>query len=361
VLNAVSPTTNTSLGYTPTQTTAEKTNAVAYDPSSFDVTPDQTVQGQLKNIIADDSPLLQQAKTRALSDMQSRGLLNSSLAIGAGHNAVIQNALPIAQQDASAFGQAMTNTVQAKNAAAYQNAQAKNQAYLQDAQLGTNVNLQNAGAVNTASGFMADAANKLQLAQIDNATRVALSNLDNQNRQILQTNQNLAQMFNQVVTNLTNIATNPTLDKNAKDDATATQMNMLNEALRAAGGIATNPISTPGAAVSGLNLSQFFQLQPPESPTEGTTPKNGDVRTNPDGTRQRYDEATKSWVSFTGTAGQNPASSTPVTPVTPQDGSVRANTANGTLERYDAAQKRWIPTQILPQPGRFPMMRPPGQ
>ena len=72
-----------------------------YDSTNWNTNPSQMVQGQLTNIIASDSPLIQQAKTGALQQMNQRGLINSSMAIGAGQDAVIRNALPIAQQDAT--------------------------------------------------------------------------------------------------------------------------------------------------------------------------------------------------------------------------------------------------------------------
>jgi hypothetical protein len=49
----------------------------------------QTVQNQLKGIIEANSPLMQQARTNALQAMNQRGLVNSSMAIGAGQDAVI--------------------------------------------------------------------------------------------------------------------------------------------------------------------------------------------------------------------------------------------------------------------------------
>lgn len=71
-------------------------------------TPDEksTVAGQLKSITQAGSPLLDQAETAAKQQMNARGLLNSSIAITAGQDALYRAALPIAQQDAQTFGRA---------------------------------------------------------------------------------------------------------------------------------------------------------------------------------------------------------------------------------------------------------------
>ena len=60
------------------------------------------VESRVNNIARSDSPLMQQARGAALQQMNDRGLINSSLGIGAAQDAVIRNALPIAQQDAGA-------------------------------------------------------------------------------------------------------------------------------------------------------------------------------------------------------------------------------------------------------------------
>ncbi len=69
----------------------------------WDVAPNETVRSQLQQIIADDSPLMQQARARAQQTANSRGLLNSSMAMTAADSAMYDAAMPIAQQDASTY------------------------------------------------------------------------------------------------------------------------------------------------------------------------------------------------------------------------------------------------------------------
>lgn len=65
------------------------------------VSENETVSGQIKKLIAEDSPLMEQARGSSQQQATARGLQNSSIAAQAGEQAVISSALPIAQQDAS--------------------------------------------------------------------------------------------------------------------------------------------------------------------------------------------------------------------------------------------------------------------
>ena len=79
-------------------------------PTLGTVSANQTVQGQMSNILDGNSPLMQRAKTRAAQEANKRGLLNSAMGVQAGEEAVLTAALPIAQQDADTYKtQALTN------------------------------------------------------------------------------------------------------------------------------------------------------------------------------------------------------------------------------------------------------------
>ena len=85
---------------------AAKMNATTYDPTkatanNWNVNSDQTVAGQVNGLISQNSPLLQQTQTKALEQANQRGLLNSSMAVGAAQSALYSAALPIAQADAA--------------------------------------------------------------------------------------------------------------------------------------------------------------------------------------------------------------------------------------------------------------------
>lgn len=72
--------------------------------------PTDTVSGQLTTLLDKNSPYIQQARNMAARQANSRGLINSSIAAGAGEEAAINAALPIAQQDATTYlNQGQTN------------------------------------------------------------------------------------------------------------------------------------------------------------------------------------------------------------------------------------------------------------
>jgi len=242
-------------GYDPSQATASTAKSTGYDPSKFVMTPDQTVEGRAAKIAGDDSVLMQQARTRANQDAQAKGLLLSSIAVGAGQNAVLDKAIPIASQDAQAYNAAMTNTANAENTAKQFGAAGSNQAALANAQLGTDVSKVNAGMSNEAQALSAKAANDQTIARLDSSTRLTLGTLDAQNRQLLQTNANAANMFQETVKNIAGISVDPTLTQAAKDAAVQSQINLLNEGLRTTAGVS----STVPAEISSLNLDQYFQ------------------------------------------------------------------------------------------------------
>lgn len=70
-------------------------------PLIADVGLDETVAGQLRNLISEDSPVLQQARARSQQFAAGRGLQNSSIAAQAGEQAVVSTATPIAAADAA--------------------------------------------------------------------------------------------------------------------------------------------------------------------------------------------------------------------------------------------------------------------
>ena len=65
----------------------------------------ETVQGQLRQLLDVDSPILRQARDRATVAAAGRGLQNSTLAAQAGQEAVISAAAPIAAADAQTYSQ----------------------------------------------------------------------------------------------------------------------------------------------------------------------------------------------------------------------------------------------------------------
>lgn len=66
-----------------------------FDPATM------TVAGQMNGLLSSNNPYIRQARVRTAEESAARGLHNSSIAVQAGEEAAIAQALPIAQQDAN--------------------------------------------------------------------------------------------------------------------------------------------------------------------------------------------------------------------------------------------------------------------
>ena len=293
-------------GYNPATATAATAPSTNYNPNAFSVTPNQTVAGQIQNIIASGSPLMTQAQTNAMNTMNERGLINSSQAITAGQNAVLSAAEPIAAADAGTYATAATNTTQAQNAAAAANAAAANQAQLQTAAGQTSTSQFNTGqtnaalsseaaASNTVANTAAQSASALAVQEAQNQGNLAnimangtineeITNLTDQNKTLLQTSSGAAQIYAQALTNLSAITQNADMSEAQKTEALNDGVAQLNDALNALNTIAqatgTGPQSTLVFGTGGATTGSTAAATPAAStaaatPTTWTNPTNG--------------------------------------------------------------------------------------
>lgn len=94
-----------------------------------------TVSKEMTSLLSSDSPYMKQAETRGKQQGNSRGLLNSSMGVGAVENSRISAAMPIAQADAAAKNQVAMK--------AYDHAQRKETMQLDNELQQSNMNLSN--------------------------------------------------------------------------------------------------------------------------------------------------------------------------------------------------------------------------
>lgn len=90
-------------------------SAPAQGPKTYQPDDRALVSNQLSRLLEQDSPWMQRARLRATQAMNSRGLMNSSMAAGAGEAAAIDSALPIAQADAGTFFTAQRDNFNVEN------------------------------------------------------------------------------------------------------------------------------------------------------------------------------------------------------------------------------------------------------
>ena len=298
-------------GYNPATATAATAPSTAYNPNAFTVTPNQTVAGQIQNIIASGSPLMQQATANAQNMMNERGLINSSQAITAGQGALYTAATPIATADANTYAAAATNTTQAANTAAAANAAAASTAQLQTAAGQTSTSQFNTGQTNAALSGEAAASNTIAQQAQSNAAALAniqangvintqITNLTDANKTLLQTSAGAAQIYNQALTNLSNIITNPNLSADQQATALNDGVAQLQDALNILSAIAGTPdiqsTLTFSNPTGGTGTGTTVTGQATGAPA--TTPGAGSTTVASDGNVYTYNGA--SWVSSTG-------------------------------------------------------------
>ena len=144
------------------------------------VSADETVSGQMDKILASNSPLLQRAKTRAAQAANSRGLLNSSMGVQAGEEAVLTTAMPMAQQDAATYNkQGLTNQAAANQFGL------SNQNFQQQTGKGAYTDTTNPGGL-----LGANLSNQLKLQTAQNTFATGEKALDRAQQTSMQTGQN---------------------------------------------------------------------------------------------------------------------------------------------------------------------------
>lgn len=235
-------------------------SASSYQATPYKVEPQGLVQNHLKNVVQEDSPLMQQAARIATQKANARGLVNSSMAVGAAHDAVIGQAMPIAQADAATYDRAMTNTANQQNAASQFNTNAQNQVSLAN-QAATNEALKSTqqGTIALTDRQMSVSAN-LELAKLDSQTKLALTSMDTRTKSLLQSNQSASNAYVQTVQNINQIQNNKELNAEAKQRAIENQLSLLQEQFRqiSAQDKAVSQVVAYPEEITSLNIGSYF-------------------------------------------------------------------------------------------------------
>lgn len=97
----------------------------------------ETVAGHIRSLLAEDSPVLQQARAEGMRTGFDRGLGNSSIAASAGADALIRAATGIGTTDSGYYNKASDYNVAAENQMTMWNAEQQNQFALAQMQMGS--------------------------------------------------------------------------------------------------------------------------------------------------------------------------------------------------------------------------------
>jgi len=198
-------------------------------PARTTVSRNQTAAGQLDDMLASNSPLMQRAAMQGRQYANARGLLNSSMASEAAQGAMIDRATPIAQQDANTYFQ---------NSQA--NADRQQQAYM------ANLNYQNQRGLNE-QGYGFDMGRMQQQFNNEMQRMGYAYELDQRN-----VPQNYAANISaQTLQNVQAIQADPNLEPAAKQAAIKNAIDMANANMSWAETFYNTPmpaLRTPGAA-----------------------------------------------------------------------------------------------------------------
>lgn len=216
--------------------------------SKWTPTADQTVAGNVDQIIAADSPLMQRAATRADQQMNKRGLINSSMAVGAGQAAVMDAALPIAQQDAQTKAQAAQFNAGAENTLLGQSNQIRQQTATQNFAAAADIAKTDLDNQFKASMVNADAQTKAYLTQLEGGIKTSLANVEADYKTLIQTSASAGDLYKTTLSAVSQIVANENMDATAKSAAINGLFARTNAAMNLIG------------SINGVDVSDLLQF-----------------------------------------------------------------------------------------------------
>jgi len=225
----------------------------AYDPTLRSVdAPTETVAGQLHSLLSSGNPYVERAKSGARETANQRGLLNTSMAAGAGEAAAIDAALPIASADANVYGTASRENQGYTNTAGQFNAGAKNTA-----------GLQGAAAANTSLLSAQNSGQEVVLQTLKGNQAKELADIEAQYKNTTQSSASATALFAQVSKNISDILNDPNTSTEQKQSAVDRQTNILEMQLIIIGELANIDL---------VGLLDFSVLPPPSAPVPPSPP-----------------------------------------------------------------------------------------
>lgn len=201
-------------------------NAQRAATTTRDVNGNELVANQLAGMIERNNPLLMAAQGRANALMAQRGMSNSSMANEAAQSAVIQNALPIAQQDAATYSQAARDNMAATNAQAQFNAGEQNKFGL----------TQQSGLIDIEK-IKSEGDVRKQIQWIESNANVLTKQIERDFQLLMRASASASDIYRQMQQNISNIVMNKDLDAGAKDAAIKQQIELTRGGFGAVGSL----------------------------------------------------------------------------------------------------------------------------
>lgn len=209
-----------------------------YDPTLGTVNlATDTVSGQLDAILAQDSPLMQAAGAQGAQSANARGLLNSTMGVQAGQQAIVNAALPIAQQDAGTYFQQNLANQGVSNTASQFSTAAANTADLANAAAANQISQITTAGEETRLTQEQTAASDLALQELKGVQANELANIEALYKVELQTSASAAAFLTQYSNNVATILNDPNTTVEQKQSAIDAQTEVLKDTLTVIGAI----------------------------------------------------------------------------------------------------------------------------
>jgi hypothetical protein len=190
-------------------------------PTQWNVTPNQTVQGQMAGMIDRNNPFYQQWATAGAQEAAARGFTgNSSIRDTGIMDSVMRNATPIATADASTYAKAAGYNADMPNQFAMKNADMSQQSALANLSADT-------------QKFVAGLSAQTQrdVANMNNQSQAAISQAHDANSALIASNSNAKEAYNNYVAAVAQIDQNDKMDAAAKESAIIHQNQLFNSAM----------------------------------------------------------------------------------------------------------------------------------
>lgn len=231
--------------------------ALLSNPTPWNVTADQTVEGRIAGLIDPNNPLNVQLRTQVLQQMNARGMANSALAESAVQDAIIRNAMQIAGMDAQTFAKAAGWNAEQLNQFMVRNADYENAFRTGNLDRGLQWDIANLNS--STQKYTADLNSETQkyIAGLNSETQkvIATLNIDAQReaatvqrdfQNLLETNKQASTSWSNAMNIIANIQMSDKMDGSAKATAIAQVWNDLKNQL------------TMLQSVSGIGLNLNF-------------------------------------------------------------------------------------------------------
>lgn len=200
-------------------------------PITADFDESKGVAGRVNSLVSSGSPLLETARTKAAQNSAKRGLMNSSIGVQAGEQAVIETATPIANADANLFQQQKLTNQQAQNNAATQNANnalqvgTQGRSLMEQArQFDASSGLERDRLNQNQSQFTAQQSQQMELAKLDVSSRKELAEIEARYKNEIQSSANISQAWSTLQEGISRIQNNPDLDPATKTQLIQNEM-----------------------------------------------------------------------------------------------------------------------------------------